>query len=85
MFATPELVFKNGEVVVKDGKVVKVVQGATRRAPDYDKSIEKPLNDYFDRYPPCAWSISSSPTRRSSTAMAAPSSCSRSAPANLEA
>ena len=78
--------FKNGEVVVKDGKVVKVVQGATHVVrPDYDKSIEKPLNDYFDRYTPCAWSISSSPTRRSSTAMAAPSSCSRSAPANLEA
>src|SRR5262249_50127265 len=29
MFATPEYVFKNGEVVVKSGKVVKVVQGAT--------------------------------------------------------
>ena len=58
MFATPELVFKNGEVVVKDGKVVKVVQGATHVVrPDYDKSIEKPLNDYFDRYTPCAWSF----------------------------
>jgi formylmethanofuran dehydrogenase subunit A len=51
MFATPELVFKNGELVVKNGKVVKVVQGATHVVrPDYDKSIEKPLNDYFDRY-----------------------------------
>jgi formylmethanofuran dehydrogenase subunit A len=51
MFAKPEYVFKGGELVVKDGKVVKVVQGATHVArPEYDKSIEKPLNDYFDRY-----------------------------------
>ena len=51
MFATPEYVFKSGELVVKNGKVVKVVQGATHVVrPDYDRSIEKPLNDYFDRY-----------------------------------
>jgi formylmethanofuran dehydrogenase subunit A len=51
MFATPELVFKNGEVIVRNGKVVKVVQGATHVArPDYDRAIEKPLHDYFDRY-----------------------------------
>ena len=51
MFATPEYVFKGGELVVKNGKVVKVVQGATHVVrPDYDKSIEKPLKDYFDRY-----------------------------------
>ncbi|MGE5259693.1 MAG: amidohydrolase family protein, partial [Actinomycetota bacterium] len=51
MFAAPEYVFKNGEVVVKNGKVVKVVQGATHVVrPEYDKSIEKPLHDYFDRY-----------------------------------
>ncbi|MEX1060794.1 MAG: formylmethanofuran dehydrogenase subunit A [Methyloceanibacter sp.] len=51
MFATPEYVFKSGELIVKNGKVVKVVQGATHVArPDYDKSIEKPLKAYFDRY-----------------------------------
>jgi formylmethanofuran dehydrogenase subunit A len=51
MFATPEMVFKDGELVVKNGEVVKVVQGATHVArPDFDKSIEKPLNDYFDRF-----------------------------------
>jgi formylmethanofuran dehydrogenase subunit A len=51
MFATPELVFKNGELIVRDGKVVKVVNGATHVArPDYDRSIEKPLKDYFSRY-----------------------------------
>jgi formylmethanofuran dehydrogenase subunit A len=51
MFAKPEYVFKNGELIVKDGKVVKVVQGATHvMRPHYDKAIEKPLKDYFDRY-----------------------------------
>ena len=43
--------FKNGELVVRDGKLVKVVQGATHVArPSYDKGIEKPLHDYFARY-----------------------------------
>src|SRR3990170_2757170 len=51
MFAKPEYVFKNGELIVKNGKVVKVVQGATHvMRPHYDKAIEKPLKDYFDRY-----------------------------------
>jgi formylmethanofuran dehydrogenase subunit A len=51
MFAKPEYVFKEGELVVRNGKVVKVVQGATHVArPAYDRSIEKPLKDYFDRY-----------------------------------
>ena len=51
MFATPEYVFKGGELVVKKGKIVKVVQGATHvMRPEYDKSIETPLNDYFDRF-----------------------------------
>jgi formylmethanofuran dehydrogenase subunit A len=51
MFTTPELVFKNGELIVRDGKVIKVVNGATHVArPDYDRSIEKRLKDYFDRY-----------------------------------
>jgi len=51
MFATPELVFKNGELIVKKGKVVKVVNGATHVArPEYDRAIEKPLKEYFDRF-----------------------------------
>ena len=51
MFATPELVFKSGELVVRDGKVVKVVNGATHVArPEFDRSIEKPLKEYFERY-----------------------------------
>ena len=52
MFATPRFVFKNGELIVRDGKVVKVVQGATHVSrPQYDRSaIEKPLKEYFDRF-----------------------------------
>jgi formylmethanofuran dehydrogenase subunit A len=51
MFATPVFVFKNGDLVVKSGKIVKVVQGATHVArPDFDRSIEKSLRSYFERY-----------------------------------
>jgi formylmethanofuran dehydrogenase subunit A len=51
MFATPVYVFKNGELVVRDGKVIKVVNGATHVArPSYDPSIEKRLKPYFDDY-----------------------------------
>ncbi len=51
MFAKPDYVFKNGELVVKDGKVVKVVWGATQTAkPAFDVSVEKDLKNYFDRY-----------------------------------
>ena len=51
MFETPELVFKNGELIVRDGKIVKVVRGATHVArPSYDKSIEGPLKRYFDDF-----------------------------------
>ena len=51
MFATPDYVFKGGELVVKKGKVVKVVQGATHvMRPGYDKGIETKLDAYFDRY-----------------------------------
>jgi formylmethanofuran dehydrogenase subunit A len=51
MFGTPELVFKNGELIVENGTVVKVVQGATHvMRPAYDRAIEGPLKTYFDRY-----------------------------------
>jgi len=51
MFEKPEYVFKNGELVVRDGKVVMIVNGATHVArPEYNRSIEKPLKEYFDRY-----------------------------------
>ncbi len=51
MFTKPLYVFKNGQEIVKNGKIVKVVTGETHTLrPDYDSSIEKPLKKYFDRY-----------------------------------
>jgi formylmethanofuran dehydrogenase subunit A len=51
MFAKPDYVFKDGELVVKDGEVVKVTWGTTHIVkPDYDLSIEKDLKPYFDKY-----------------------------------
>lgn len=51
MFSKPDYVFKDGELVVKDGKVVKVVWGKTHTTkPAYDVGVEKGLKDYFDKY-----------------------------------
>jgi formylmethanofuran dehydrogenase subunit A len=51
MFTKPDYVFKDGELVVKDGQVVKVTWGTTHIVkPDYDLSIEKDLKPYFDKY-----------------------------------
>ncbi len=51
MFSKPDFVFKDGELVVIDGKVVKVTWGATHTAkPAFDISVEKDLKDYFDKY-----------------------------------
>ncbi len=51
MFSKPDYVFKDGELVVKDGKVVKVTWGATHTAkPAFDIGVEKDLKDYFDKY-----------------------------------
>jgi formylmethanofuran dehydrogenase subunit A len=51
MFETPEFVFKNGELIVRSGKIIKVVNGATHVArPSYDKAIEKNIKAYFDDY-----------------------------------
>jgi len=51
MFATPEYVFKDGDVIVRDGKLVKVTAGKVHTVkPDYDRSIEAEVADYFERY-----------------------------------
>jgi formylmethanofuran dehydrogenase subunit A len=51
MFGKPDYVFKDGELVTKNGKVVQVSSGGTHTLrPDYDKGIEKSLAKYFDRY-----------------------------------
>jgi formylmethanofuran dehydrogenase subunit A len=51
MFGKPDYVFKNGELVVKSGKVVKVVWGATQvTKPAFDIGVESNLRQYFDKY-----------------------------------
>lgn len=51
MFAKPDFVFKDGELVVKDGAVIKVTWGATHTVkPEFDRGIEKDLLQYFDKY-----------------------------------
>lgn len=51
MFEKPEYVFKNGELIVKNGTIVKVVNGATHVArPSYDRAIEKQLKRYFEDF-----------------------------------
>lgn len=51
MFTVPELLFKNGELIVRNGKIIKMVNGATHVArPSYDPGIEKSLKPYFEDY-----------------------------------
>ena len=51
MFSTPEYVFKDGELVVQNGKVVKVTWGRTHTVrPEYDRGIERRLAEHFARY-----------------------------------
>jgi formylmethanofuran dehydrogenase subunit A len=51
MFAKPDYVFKDGNLVVRDGQVVKVTWGATHTVkPEFDRGIEKDLKKYFDTY-----------------------------------
>ncbi len=51
MFEKPLYVFKDGELIVKNGKIIKVVNGSTHTLrPEFDRSIERSLKQYFDRY-----------------------------------
>jgi formylmethanofuran dehydrogenase subunit A len=51
MFSCPRYVLKGGEVVVKDGKVVRSVQGRTVYVePPREDWIEKELKEEFERY-----------------------------------
>ncbi|HID80996.1 MAG TPA: formylmethanofuran dehydrogenase subunit A [Chromatiales bacterium] len=51
MFEKPLYVFKSGELIVEKGQLKKIVRGKTQVVrPDYDISIEKKLNRYFNRY-----------------------------------
>jgi formylmethanofuran dehydrogenase subunit A len=51
MFAKPDYVFKDGELVVKNGEIIKITWGTTHVVrPAFDSSIERELSSYFDRY-----------------------------------
>ncbi|MCZ6772178.1 MAG: formylmethanofuran dehydrogenase subunit A [Proteobacteria bacterium] len=51
MFARPETVLKDGKLIVRDGRVVDEVSGATHVVhPEYDPGIETELSRYFDRF-----------------------------------
>jgi formylmethanofuran dehydrogenase subunit A len=51
MFGRPDYVFKDGRQIVRDGRLVEVVQGATHVArPPFDRAIERSLRDHFERY-----------------------------------
>jgi formylmethanofuran dehydrogenase subunit A len=48
MFARPQYVYKGGELVARDGAVIKQVMGRTYSvAPDYDTAIEDDLRAHF--------------------------------------
>ena len=51
MFQRPRFVFKAGELIVRDGKLVAAPTGATHVVkPDYDRGIEAHINDYYRRF-----------------------------------
>jgi formylmethanofuran dehydrogenase subunit A len=51
MFERPDYVFKDGRLIVRDGAVVDVVDGATHVArPQFDRAIEKSLRQHFETY-----------------------------------
>lgn len=51
MFAKPAFVFKGGELLVRDGQILKVVGGRTHVVkPEFDRGIERRLADYFSEY-----------------------------------
>ena len=51
MFAKPDYVFKDGQLVAEKGKIVSTCNGTTHTVkPDFDASIERSLSRYFDRY-----------------------------------
>ena len=51
MFAHPSMVLKDGQIVVENGKIKKYIWGDTQTVkPEYDKSIEKNLKKFFDKY-----------------------------------
>lgn len=51
MFSRAEQVFKDGRLVVEGGRTIRHHQGRIHAVvPEFDRQIEKPLRDYFDRH-----------------------------------
>ena len=51
MFSKPRYVFKNGELVARDGEIVHAPAGALHTVkPEFDRGIERRIRDYFSRY-----------------------------------
>jgi len=51
MFSRPDLVFKDGVLVVRDGALIAETWGGTHVVrPAFDRAVEKDLRGYFDRY-----------------------------------
>lgn len=51
MFRHAHVLFKSGRRVVENGRVVHACQGRVHAvAPDYTRSVERDIADYFDRY-----------------------------------
>ena len=51
MFARPRYVFKGGELIVEDGVIKMIPKSYTHTVkPEYDKSIEKRIKNYHDKY-----------------------------------
>ena len=51
MFENPFMVFKDGNLIVKNGKIQKVFNGKFYTAEtDFDKKIEKEISSYFQKY-----------------------------------
>ena len=50
-FTRPDFVFKDGRLVVRDGRLVDIAWGSTHVArPNFDSGIERGLREHFDRY-----------------------------------
>ena len=51
MFGRPDYVFKDGELIVRNGRISRVVNGATHTLrPEFDRGIERSLKRYFADY-----------------------------------
>ena len=51
MFGRPDYVFKDGRLIVRDGRLIEMAWGATHVArPDFDRAIERSLRAHFERY-----------------------------------